>query len=227
MLPRFWVASTKPEGLTPDEPGWAALARRELWRRVIAGQRPAFIARRAPKIKSTGFGTASATSTLRAGSTRASSASRRRTRRARPRRPEARRGDADRARRGNRRTEGWRRSRRRRESRADRLREDDIEVGTVLELHDEVRLLDVLTPTGTACSSWRSSAADQARKPAGRPVPEGHAPTRLLLAVGWHCRRGVALALYVSGWGRRGATSVVALEDGFPIGAAWSRLHAR
>ena len=31
---------------------------------------------------------------------------------------------------------------------------------------------------------------------------------------------------YVSGWGRRGDTSVVALEDGFPI-AAWSRLFTR
>ena len=31
---------------------------------------------------------------------------------------------------------------------ADRLREDDIEVGTVLELHEEVRLLDVYDPDG-------------------------------------------------------------------------------
>ena len=31
---------------------------------------------------------------------------------------------------------------------ADRLREDDIEVGTVLELHNEVRLLDVYDPDG-------------------------------------------------------------------------------
>ena len=32
---------------------------------------------------------------------------------------------------------------------------------------------------------------------------------------------------YVSGWGRRGDTAVVALEEGFPIGAAWFRLFSR
>jgi catechol 2,3-dioxygenase-like lactoylglutathione lyase family enzyme len=31
---------------------------------------------------------------------------------------------------------------------ADRLRSQDVEVGTVLELHDEVRLLDVFDPDG-------------------------------------------------------------------------------
>ncbi len=31
---------------------------------------------------------------------------------------------------------------------AERLRKDDIEVGTVLELHEEVRLLDVYDPDG-------------------------------------------------------------------------------
>lgn len=32
---------------------------------------------------------------------------------------------------------------------------------------------------------------------------------------------------YVSGWGRRGDAAVVALEGGFPIGAAWYRLFSR
>ena len=32
---------------------------------------------------------------------------------------------------------------------------------------------------------------------------------------------------YVAGWGRRGDTSVLALEEGFPIGAAWYRLFSR
>ena len=32
---------------------------------------------------------------------------------------------------------------------------------------------------------------------------------------------------YVSGWGRRGDTAIVALEEGFPIGAAWFRLFSR
>jgi catechol 2,3-dioxygenase-like lactoylglutathione lyase family enzyme len=31
---------------------------------------------------------------------------------------------------------------------AERLRADDVEVGTVLEIHDEVRLLDVFDPDG-------------------------------------------------------------------------------
>jgi GNAT superfamily N-acetyltransferase len=32
---------------------------------------------------------------------------------------------------------------------------------------------------------------------------------------------------YVSGWGRRGDFAVIALEGGFPIGAAWFRLFTR
>jgi len=32
---------------------------------------------------------------------------------------------------------------------------------------------------------------------------------------------------YVAGWGRRGDGAVIALEGGFPIGAAWFRLFAR
>ena len=32
---------------------------------------------------------------------------------------------------------------------------------------------------------------------------------------------------YVSGWGRRGDTAIIALEEGFPIGAAWFRLFTR
>jgi GNAT superfamily N-acetyltransferase len=32
---------------------------------------------------------------------------------------------------------------------------------------------------------------------------------------------------YVAGWGRRGDAAVVALEGGFPVGAAWFRLFSR
>ena len=32
------------------------------------------------------------------------------------------------------------------------------------------------------------------------------------------------VALYVKGWGRRGDTAVIAVDNGFPIGAAWFRL---
>lgn len=33
--------------------------------------------------------------------------------------------------------------------------------------------------------------------------------------------------LYVKGWGRAGDTAVVAVEDSFPVGAAWYRLFTR
>lgn len=35
------------------------------------------------------------------------------------------------------------------------------------------------------------------------------------------------VALYVKAWGRSGDTAVVALERGFPVGAAWYRLFPR
>jgi hypothetical protein len=41
MLPRFWVASTKPEVALVRRQGWFSLGKEEggLWRRVIAGQK--------------------------------------------------------------------------------------------------------------------------------------------------------------------------------------------
>ncbi len=32
------------------------------------------------------------------------------------------------------------------------------------------------------------------------------------------------VALYVKGWGRRGDTALIAVNEGFPVGAAWYRL---
>jgi GNAT superfamily N-acetyltransferase len=46
----------------------------------------------------------------------------------------------------------------------------------------------------------------------------------------WRSSGGVddaSLWRYVAGWGRRGDASVIALEGGFPVGAAWFRLFPR
>jgi ribosomal protein S18 acetylase RimI-like enzyme len=34
------------------------------------------------------------------------------------------------------------------------------------------------------------------------------------------------VALYVKGWGRPGDTAVIAIDEGFPVGAAWYRLFS-
>jgi GNAT superfamily N-acetyltransferase len=49
----------------------------------------------------------------------------------------------------------------------------------------------------------------------------------LAFAYNWHITHfetDVSISHYVDGWGRKGDTSVIAMEDGHSIGAAWFRL---
>ena len=49
----------------------------------------------------------------------------------------------------------------------------------------------------------------------------------LAFAYNWHVTHfetDISISRYVDGWGRRGDTSVIAMEEGHSIGAAWLRL---
>jgi GNAT superfamily N-acetyltransferase len=49
----------------------------------------------------------------------------------------------------------------------------------------------------------------------------------LAFAYNWHVTHfetDISISHYVDGWGRKGDTSVVAMEDGHSVGAAWFRL---
>jgi L-amino acid N-acyltransferase YncA len=49
----------------------------------------------------------------------------------------------------------------------------------------------------------------------------------LAFAYNWHVAHfetDISISHYVDGWGRKGDTSVIAMEDGHSIGAAWFRL---
>jgi GNAT superfamily N-acetyltransferase len=40
----------------------------------------------------------------------------------------------------------------------------------------------------------------------------------------WQDPEGIPASRYVEGWGRQGDTALIALDEGFPVGAAWYRL---
>ena len=110
---------------------------------------------------------------------------------------------------------------------AERLRQDGVEVGVVLELHGQMRLLDVFDPDGNRIQLGQDVVRqhdDPRRRPAGRAVPPRHAPPRLLRALARR-RRGPAQR-YVDGWGRAGDRALVAIDDFHPVGAAWYRLFS-
>jgi GNAT superfamily N-acetyltransferase len=51
----------------------------------------------------------------------------------------------------------------------------------------------------------------------------------LAFAYNWHVTHfetDISISSYVDAWGRKGDTSVIAMEDGHSIGAAWFRLFA-
>ena len=70
----------------------------------------------------------------------------------------------------------------------------------------------------------RSSSGGAARRTSGSSATCSTTP--ITGRSGRPTRAGF-VALYVKAWGRRGDTAVIALDKGFPVGAAWYRLFDR
>ena len=107
---------------------------------------------------------------------------------------------------------------------AERLREAGVEVGIVLELTGEMRLLDVYDPDGN-----RIQLAQELRRLMLRPVDQQD--TRFLRdmlrhAYHWRIAQDPDLPVYryVQNWGRPGDAGVIAFAGPNAYGAAWYRL---
>ena len=92
----------------------------------------------------------------------------------------------------------------------------------IVELHGQVRLVDVFDPDGNRIQFTEEIAVI---RPAGaQDLPFLRDMLRHAYYARWGTEADVPLERYVAGWGRPGDEALVAIDEFQPVGAAWYRL---
>ena len=97
----------------------------------------------------------------------------------------------------------------------------------MLELHGEVRLLDVFDPDGNRVQLVQESPAMIRPRRASRTSASSATCCATPTTGAGRGEPGrEPVSRYVDGWGRPATRRVIALDEGFPVGAAWYRLFS-
>ena len=109
---------------------------------------------------------------------------------------------------------------------AERLRAEGVEVGVVVELHGEMRLLEVIDPDGNRIELGQDVSADPMIREGGQQDVR-FLRDMLRHAYYWRSRdTEFPITRYVNVWGRKGDRALIALDDFHEVGAAWYRLYS-